>query len=566
MAKSVSPQLSSTIRLPRKKVSVQLSPCTSDRQAEQVALQRIATSPQTISPHDILLLQRTAGNRAVTGLIQARLMVGPAGDRYEQEADRVAEQVMASQPVSASANPQTVCRQKQNEEEIQTSPLVQRQEDEEEIQTSSLVQRESDKGFWVGSWMESALSSSRGGGSPLPGETRAFMESRFGADFSGVRVHTGGEAVQLSREVQAQAFTHGNDIYFNEGKYNPETETGKQLLAHELAHTIQQGASRAVQRQPEEETPVTAQNGTSAAKTRAKEMWAKLKQPLQQENGVKEWMQQNLTGDKLVDTDKFPELNQDKALHYIRLKPGRRQALKQHIMDKLTTWIPNKTNREIFFRKLMRSDKAQRNKMLSEAYLAHIEKVASKGKGTVSKDQLRALAIYSSSEYTPMNKLGRGLGEEAKPEHLWFLAKANVGLKKAGKAGQPANQTRTLRRDTQLSPDLLKKAILDPWAGDKIYQDLGFLSSTTVHEGVPPFNENSNVAFIITMPSEAAAMNISELSAYPKESEVLFQSGARFLITLVEDKRPEDLKSGKTGTKDGKVWVYMTWMPRDVRP
>ena len=90
---------------------------------------------------------------------------------------------------------------------------------------------------------ESHLSSTKGSGSPLPDATKGFMESRFGADFSGVRVHTGSYAENLSRSIHAQAFTHGNDIYFNSGKYSPHTDAGSTLLAHELTHTIQQGAS-----------------------------------------------------------------------------------------------------------------------------------------------------------------------------------------------------------------------------------------------------------------------------------------------------------------------------------
>ncbi|MBD2753189.1 DUF4157 domain-containing protein [Spirosoma sp. BT704] len=74
------------------------------------------------------------------------------------------------------------------------------------------------------------------------------MESAMGADFSGVRVHTGSEASQLSQDLNAYAFTHGNDIYFNEGQYNPSTSEGQRLLAHELTHTVQQGAS--VKRKP----------------------------------------------------------------------------------------------------------------------------------------------------------------------------------------------------------------------------------------------------------------------------------------------------------------------------
>jgi hypothetical protein len=74
----------------------------------------------------------------------------------------------------------------------------------------------------------------------MPVNTKTFMESRFGADFSGVRIHSGGYASQLSGELNAQAFTVGNDIYFNNGKFSPDSSDGKHLLAHELTHTIQQ--------------------------------------------------------------------------------------------------------------------------------------------------------------------------------------------------------------------------------------------------------------------------------------------------------------------------------------
>ncbi len=93
---------------------------------------------------------------------------------------------------------------------------------------------------------EQTLESSKGIGSPMPRETVGFMESRFNADFSGVRIHTSETSVQMNRDIHAQAFTHGNDIYFNNGKYSPNTSDGQFLLAHELTHTIQQGASNHV--------------------------------------------------------------------------------------------------------------------------------------------------------------------------------------------------------------------------------------------------------------------------------------------------------------------------------
>ncbi len=124
---------------------------------------------------------------------------------------------------------------------------MQRATEEDELQAKPSVQRKGDGSFEMDEAFQARLNETRGSGSPLPAETREFMESRMGVDFSGVRVHTGSEGAQLSQDVQAQAFTHGSDIYFNEGKYNPNSSDGQQLLAHELTHTIQQTGG--VQRQ-----------------------------------------------------------------------------------------------------------------------------------------------------------------------------------------------------------------------------------------------------------------------------------------------------------------------------
>ncbi len=91
--------------------------------------------------------------------------------------------------------------------------------------------------------LESNLNSSKGGGSPLSGKVKTEMESGIGADFSKVRIHNDSNAVQMNKQLGAQAFATGNNIYFNEGKYNPNSKDGKHLLAHELTHTVQQGAA-----------------------------------------------------------------------------------------------------------------------------------------------------------------------------------------------------------------------------------------------------------------------------------------------------------------------------------
>lgn len=81
---------------------------------------------------------------------------------------------------------------------------------------------------------------SAGGGRALDEPTRSFMESRLGADFSDVRVHTGAKATEAARSVQAHAYTVGSDLVFQDGQFNPSSTDGKKMLAHELTHVVQQ--------------------------------------------------------------------------------------------------------------------------------------------------------------------------------------------------------------------------------------------------------------------------------------------------------------------------------------
>lgn len=88
----------------------------------------------------------------------------------------------------------------------------------------------------------SEIGAGQSSGEPLPPSVRQFMEPRFNANFGGVRIHTGEQAAGLNRQVSAQAFTVGNQIYFGRGRFQPESSEGRELIAHELTHTIQQGA------------------------------------------------------------------------------------------------------------------------------------------------------------------------------------------------------------------------------------------------------------------------------------------------------------------------------------
>jgi hypothetical protein len=88
--------------------------------------------------------------------------------------------------------------------------------------------------------IERAIDGARGGGRGMDHGTRSHMESAFGADFSGVRIHTDTRADGLSQSLSARAFTTGRDVFFRQGEYNPGASSGRELLAHELTHVVQQ--------------------------------------------------------------------------------------------------------------------------------------------------------------------------------------------------------------------------------------------------------------------------------------------------------------------------------------
>jgi hypothetical protein len=178
--------------------------------------------------------------------IQAKLTIGEPGDKYEQEADRVASQVVEQINVPASAQStqgRSVQRQEEQPEELQAKPeitILQRQEEKpEELQAKSTQQR-AIAGGEASTDLTSAINSARGGGQAIADNIRKPMEVAFGADFSGVKVHTDSQSDQLNQSIQARAFTTGQDVFFRSGEYNPGSRGGQELLAHELTHVVQQ--------------------------------------------------------------------------------------------------------------------------------------------------------------------------------------------------------------------------------------------------------------------------------------------------------------------------------------
>ena len=151
--------------------------------------------------------------------VQPKLRIGPADDKYEREADRVAEQVMRmpDEPVQCEAMPE---------------------EEEEELLQAKMDGRRSPP---VTPGLHAAINPVRRGGRPLPIATRRFLEPRFGTDFRQVRIHTDDAADRAARSINARAFALGPHIAFRAGQYSPETRAGRLLLSHELTHVLQQG-------------------------------------------------------------------------------------------------------------------------------------------------------------------------------------------------------------------------------------------------------------------------------------------------------------------------------------
>jgi len=170
----------------------------------------------------------------------------------EEEEEPVQMQAEEEEPLQMQEEEELQMQAEEEEEPVQMQEEeeepIQMQEEEEELQAKA----EPAAPARASSHLSRRIQSGAGKGKPLPGHTRAEMESAFGLDFSGVNVHTGQEAVGLNKELGAQAFTHGKNVYFNQGKFRPESTEGKRLLAHELTHVVQQGGGRqkSIQRQP----------------------------------------------------------------------------------------------------------------------------------------------------------------------------------------------------------------------------------------------------------------------------------------------------------------------------
>lgn len=176
-------------------------------------------------------LQRTHGNAYVGRLIdalavQAKMTVSKPDDALELEADAVAESVTRS---GGERGQIEIRRQSEEEEETVQSKAE---------QAVPEIPRD----------IEESINAQKGGGQPLGEPVRAHLEPAFGRDFSQVRVHTNADAGTLCRDLGAKAFTTGSDVFFAPGAYQPQSDDGRRLIAHELTHVVQQDAAPSILR------------------------------------------------------------------------------------------------------------------------------------------------------------------------------------------------------------------------------------------------------------------------------------------------------------------------------
>ena len=173
---------------------------------------------------------------------QPKLTLNQSNDVYEKEADAVADAVVSSNNFSTNPSffsPVSKTFQRKCKECEEEEKMMQRKETANATLSN----------------IPTNYITNLSGGSPLPQNDRNFFESKIGYDFGNVRLHTDAAANESAKNINALAYTHGNHIVFGANQYQPETDAGKKLLAHELVHVIQQNSAagtQLIQRQPEQ--------------------------------------------------------------------------------------------------------------------------------------------------------------------------------------------------------------------------------------------------------------------------------------------------------------------------
>jgi|GEM_PF-2214082 len=185
--------------------------------------------------------------------IQTKLKIGNPNDQYEQEANRVAKEVI----------------NKKNPEQMEVEPVQHlhpnKKHTGKKVNLSLKPSSSKQTPNLTGQNLTVKLANHQSLGMPLAVDTREFFESRFGRSFSDVHVHTDTSAGEIAQSLNARAFTYGQHIYFAPGAYQPQSRTGQQLIAHELTHTLQQRkfSAQDVTHSRTQETSISASQSSS---------------------------------------------------------------------------------------------------------------------------------------------------------------------------------------------------------------------------------------------------------------------------------------------------------------
>ncbi len=232
------------------------APATSSRDTNAVQKQEISTIQRLATPDEDKMPATNDGRMAEDKKIQEKPMVQKMEAPKEEEKPAVQksptpkeEEKPAVQKMEAPKEEEKPAVQKMEAPKEEEKPAVQKmeapKEEEKPVQAKAEeeqpVQAKAESGRGVASQaVTSKLDSTKGRGERLPEKTKSKMESAFGRDFSDVHIHTDTSSVKMNKDLHAHAFTHGKDVYFNSGKFNPENTEGARLLAHELTHVVQQ--------------------------------------------------------------------------------------------------------------------------------------------------------------------------------------------------------------------------------------------------------------------------------------------------------------------------------------
>ena len=193
--------------------------------------------------------------------IQTKLTLGAVGDKYEQEADRVAAEVTSRlKEPSREVLPES---QSRSQGAVTPPAVTPRPAPPVQSKAAPSPAPAKEEGA-IGTELEESIEEAKGGGSPLQKPLRTKMERAFGgADFEGVKIHRGTESDRLNRSIQSRAFTTGRDIFFRRGEYNPTSHQGQGLLAHELTHVLQQSGGQVQRSLSSDESPVSAKESAA---------------------------------------------------------------------------------------------------------------------------------------------------------------------------------------------------------------------------------------------------------------------------------------------------------------